>query len=142
MGLLTRSIRLPAADWRLLVRAGTLLVVMRLALPVLPFRIIRKLGRETSQVDRSDPLLPLPRIVWALGWANRIFPGATCLPRALAAESLLRRMGHPAILHIGVARGRRRPVDAHAWVECGGEVVAGGDVVGRYIVLGSGTMLP
>jgi hypothetical protein len=138
MGLLTRSLRLPAADWGLLVQAGTLLLAMRLGLLVLPFRIVRRLGWRARRVDGPDPRAPIHRIAWALAWANRIFPGATCLPRALAAEAVLRRMGHPATLHIGVARGSDRPVDAHAWVECRGQIVAGGDSVERYAALEQG----
>lgn len=55
-------------------------------------------------------------------------PGATCLARALAAEWLLRRGGHDARLTIGVASGRNASLDAHAWVESGGIVVAGDDI--------------
>lgn len=66
-----------------------------------------------------------------------------CLPQALACHVLLRRAGHPATLYIGVRRpgdGVRRPhdeepadrsragpLDAHAWVESEGRVVAGGE---------------
>lgn len=68
----------------------------------------------------------------AMNRAARTIPGSTCLARALAAEWLLRGGGHDALLTIGVARGQGASLDAHAWVESGGVVVAGDDQLGRY----------
>jgi hypothetical protein len=38
---------------------------------------------------------------------------------------MLRRLGVDTALRIGVSRARTSPVDAHAWIECGEEVVVG-----------------
>jgi len=43
-----------------------------------------------------------------------------CLPKALTTLFLLRRAGHGAEICIGV---RQFPFEAHAWVECGGEIL-------------------
>jgi hypothetical protein len=58
------------------------------------------------------------------GWR---MPGAkTCLNQALAAQMLLAQRGYPALLHIGVAKGKEGQFQAHAWVESEGKVVIGG----------------
>ena len=49
-----------------------------------------------------------------------------CLPQALAAQLLLVRRGFPARLRLGVAKGDRGQVRAHAWMETDGRVVTGG----------------
>jgi len=57
--------------------------------------------------------------------AQRVVPGATCLPQALAAEALLKRGGLPADLRIGVMKGASGKLLAHAWVESDGRIVVG-----------------
>ena len=75
----------------------------------------------------------LEQIAWAVAAASRCVPVATCLVQALAAQVLLGRRGHPVELHIGVARGARGRLEAHAWVESRGRVVIGGvDDLSRY----------
>lgn len=49
---------------------------------------------------------------------------AVCLPRALAAQAMLRRRGIASRLCLGVARADRS-LSAHAWVEIGGKVIVG-----------------
>lgn len=51
----------------------------------------------------------------------------TCLPQAIATQVLLARRGYPAFIHLGVAKGMEERIEAHAWVECQGRVVIGGD---------------
>ena len=54
-------------------------------------------------------------------------PGAkTRLNQALVTQMLLARRGYPALLHIGVAKGKEGQFQAHAWVESEGKVVIGG----------------
>lgn len=74
-------------------------------------------------------------IAWAVTLISSYVPKATCLVQALAAESLLARAGYPSKLHLGVARAEprsRRTLDAHAWLECGGQVLLGDSVAHRY----------
>jgi hypothetical protein len=51
-----------------------------------------------------------------------------CLPRAVAATSMLRRRGIECRAHLGV-RGDKPP-EAHAWVTVGGMVVQGAPIDG------------
>ena len=59
--------------------------------------------------------------------AARVVPGRTCLTDALAADVMLCRRGHPSTLRLGVRKhaGAAVPVEAHAWVESDGAIVAG-----------------
>lgn len=71
----------------------------------------------------------------ALHLAARNLPlRALCLERSLALWWLLRRQRIPAALRIGVRRDPGgEPLEAHAWVEVGGDVVGDDDDVGaRY----------
>ena len=139
MTSLARFLRLPAGDRKLLVLAGTLLLAVRLGLWLLPFRVVRRLALGAAAAGGRLACSPPERIAWAVATAARFVPGATCLPRALVAESLLRRMGYAATLHIGVTRGDDRTLEAHAWVEYLGKVVVGEAGVERYSTLNSAT---
>ena len=130
---------MPAGDRKLLVLAGALLLAVRLGLWLLPFRVVRRLALGAAAAAGKPAGLPPERIAWAVATAARFVPGATCLPRALVAESLLRRMGYAATLHIGVTRGDDRTLEAHAWVEHLGKVVVGEAGVERYSTLNSAT---
>jgi hypothetical protein len=51
---------------------------------------------------------------------------AACLPRALAAQAMLRRRGVPSRLCLGVARDGQK-LSAHAWLELGQDhIIMGG----------------
>jgi hypothetical protein len=67
--------------------------------------------------------------------SNALPVETTCLPRALAAGSLLARYGYDSTLRIGVARDDGE-FAAHAWVERDG-VVTIGDLpdLGRFVPL-------
>ncbi len=120
--------RLAPADRSLLVEAILWLGATRLALWLLPFRVVRRLLARTARSpwQRRGSKPSVERIVWAVSLAQRVVPYASCLPQALAAEALLLRNGYPADLRIGVVRTAAGRLSAHAWVETGGRVVMGG----------------
>ena len=136
MAKLRKFLLLPPAERSLLVKAGVLLVVMRLALCLLPFpslmRLVRRLNHPRIEVLASDPLL-LDKIAWAVQTSARHVPKATCLTQALAAQTLLRRLGFRADLHIGVARDSSKQFQAHAWVVSDGKVIIGGVEHENYV---------
>lgn len=131
---------LPAFERGLALRALGWLFVLTLATRRLSFPRVRQLvERRPPGPRRSDEW---PRAVRrAMKRAERSLPGSTCLTRALTAELLLRRGGHPARLSIGVASGAAGiPLDAHAWVESGSLVVTGDAALPSYapiLVLGA-----
>lgn len=130
-----RFLRLPAGERRLLLEAALMLAVTAAGIRVVRFQAVRRwLARLAAVSDRE--VRAADRIVWAVETASGRLPGArTCLPRALVAQALLARHGFPANFRIGVARRDDGRVAAHAWVECGGEVVIGGGDIARYCSL-------
>lgn len=140
MKRLRKFLRLPPADRRLLASAGLLLGAINLALSLLSFQIVRKLLARMEQGSARPTRMGQPsseRIAWAVAVASRYVPKASCLTQALAARVLLIRQGHPAHLHIGVARIGGSEVSAHAWVESGGRAILGGSEKESYTLLGS-----
>lgn len=126
---------LPTLDRRMLIKAALLLELTKLGMRLLPFRTLSRLlaraAGTTVGLRRADHASP-ERIGWAVEAASRHAPGLkTCLAQALAAHVLLTRRGHPALLHIGVARGEQGQFQAHAWVESKGKVVIGGSEMER-----------
>jgi hypothetical protein len=80
------------------------------------------LGRMARVRTRTTSV---SEVIWAVGAAGRRITGTTCLIEALAADTMLRRRGHQPLLRIGVRQGEHSLLDAHAWVECDGQVVMG-----------------
>ena len=124
-----KFLRLPGADRRLLVKVMLLICAVRLMLRLLPFRMVRELLTKLSHkpaagVDAEQG--SIERVVCAVTVASRYAPAATCLTQALVTKLLLGRLGHHAIVRIGVARSYAGEMQAHAWVEAGGRVVIGG----------------
>lgn len=67
----------------------------------------------------------IDRIVWAVETAANLLPfELLCLPRALAAKYMLRKV--PAVtLEIGIEVNPAKAFEAHAWIERNGNVVIG-----------------
>lgn len=141
--------RLAAAERQLAVRAFGMLALARLALAVAPFRWVRGLvdragarGARGARGALTDDPAFARAVGKAVSRAARLMPGARCLPRALAAEVMLRRAGHTARTSIGVALDGA-PLAAHAWVESAGVVVTGDTAdLGKYrtlVVFGGAT---
>ena len=114
----------------LLVQAAACLLCLRLLLFILPFRHVNALVRHWSKPGQAP--IPGGRIAYLINAAANRIPRTTCLPRALVAQILLRRHGHHAELHIGVAKDPSGSFQAHAWVESAGRIIIGGFEVGRY----------
>ena len=120
-------------DARLLAAAGAAITTIRIALWIMPFRIIRAAVTRlvTPLRRRAGERPPLERIIWSIHVAARFIPHATCLTQSLAAQVLLMRHGYPAELRLGVTRDAGE-FQAHAWVESNGRIVIGNADVWRY----------
>ncbi len=134
---LRRFFTLSTAERRALARALVTVATIRLALWVLPFRVIRPvIGRITARPRGADADAEATRrIAWAVAAAAARIPRATCLTQALAAQVLLARIGEHADLRLGVARDHSAPALAHAWLEHRGHVLIGGAWLERYMPL-------
>ena len=136
LDLFRKFVHLPSRDRAVLTRTVLTLGAARLATWLLPFATGRRLlvGKQRAET----PNVTLDQITWAMTQAQRVVPRATCLPQALAAESLLTRGGLPADLQIGVMKTPQGKLLAHAWVESDGRIVVGALPEG----LGAYTRLP
>lgn len=107
---------LSAAQRRLLVEAGVLLVGAKVALPFV--RIEPQRGTPAA-VDpgTSEAARAVARLV-AIAAARAPFR-VTCLHRSLVLRRLLRARGIPCALRLGV-RSWNGEFEAHAWVELAG----------------------
>ena len=94
----------------------------------------RSATRATTGCDPWDA----HEVGWRIGAdvvrAARLVPRATCLVQALAGQWLITRKGASAALRFGVAKGAVG-VEAHVWLESGGQVVLGGDHRDRFTAL-------
>ncbi len=123
-GPLSKFLRLPATDRRLLVRSGVALGLARLALWLLPLRTARRFLARVSR-PHATSISTAERIGWAVSVTSRLVPQATCLPQALAAEALLTQDRHPVVLRIGVVKTDKGRIEGHAWVESEGRIIVG-----------------
>jgi len=89
----------------------------------LPFDQLVEALESWPQPPRS--LIQADRALTAVGRVYRLSPfKPSCLKSSLAAVGLLRSLGHPARLAIGI-KPVRGPVEAHAWVELDGKPLSG-----------------
>ncbi len=140
---LARFRRRPAEQRRLLVRAGLMLGLMRIAIR-LPFRnVARAIGLHQGEAAESVAPEAVARAA-TIGWAVRAAAThtpweSTCLVQGLAAAVLLRRHRIEGTLYLGVARDNDTPegLSAHAWLRCGELVLTGGAERDRFTPVAS-----
>lgn len=117
------------------VTASFTVILVRLALWILPFRVLRQFSGKPSGEENGSGKVHVARrsrIASAIRIVSRVIPGATCLTQALAAQALLRLRGDWAKLCLGVGRGELGEFKAHAWLEADGKIIIGDspDLVG------------
>ncbi|MCM3874364.1 MAG: lasso peptide biosynthesis B2 protein [Pyrinomonadaceae bacterium] len=123
-----RFLSSPAAERRILIKAVTLLWIVRIGLWILPFQRLRTLLsiRSANIVATKSVPVQAERIARCVKVMSRFVPAATCLAQSLVTVKLLEDAGFPACLRIGVARDKSGELEAHAWVESKGKVIIGG----------------
>ncbi|MCV3215226.1 lasso peptide biosynthesis B2 protein [Plectonema radiosum NIES-515] len=118
--------RMGVGDRHLLIMTLVILATMRLGLWLMPFRtllkVLAKISRDRSQTTNQ---VSVGKIAWAVNAVSRYMPGVKCLARALTTQVLISRYGHSCELRIGVAKGEKGTLEAHAWVEYQGRVAMG-----------------
>jgi hypothetical protein len=129
MSKLYKFLQLPLEDRKILIEAILLLAAIRLGLWLLPFHRLRRFLIGIAQLGYRSPKghqISINRVVWILAAARRYIPGVRCLAQAMAAQILLTRCGYLTYLRVGIARGTKGQLEAHAWAEIQGEIVVGG----------------
>ena len=103
--------------------------IMRLALWLFPFNVVRRrlaaISANWSQHEVKNPI-SVAAIIWCVTVASYYTPGkAKCLVKALTTQLLLNRYGYSHQLHIGVALNQAQVLEAHAWIEYEEHVIMG-----------------
>jgi hypothetical protein len=112
--------------------AIVMLAAARFAVRFVPAtRLVAWASRPPRRINR----FALGEVGW-ISWAVETIGAkrwmkALCLPRALAAQAMLRRRGIASRLCLGVAR-EGDALAAHAWIELGQEMIVGGAEAPRF----------
>jgi hypothetical protein len=123
----------PKTKQRLYLReAAVMLFVARLAVRCVPSaRIFAWAERRPRRICR----FAADEVRWTAWAVEHVADGArmtsACLPRALAAQAMLRRRGISSRLCLGVARAGGETL-AHAWLEVGDDRIVGGADAGGF----------
>ena len=128
MRRILKFVRLPSTEQRVLVKSAFLLVAVRLGLLIFPFRALLNLlerAKSESREESNVSGMTSDRIAWAVVVTSRYIPFTKCLTQALVAQILFAQYGYAAHLRIGVSKNENEQLEAHAWVECKGQVVIG-----------------
>ena len=129
--LARRARRLPASSWGTLVQVLPVLLVVRMALWVLPYRTVSRLfdvpPDEVAARTKETPRRTVA-LVRTVAWAGRtLLADRPCLTQAIAGRWLLARRGYVSDLKMGVRRKEGGGgIAAHAWLEMDGRIVLGG----------------
>jgi Transglutaminase-like superfamily len=132
------------STWRqraLLAEAALALTVAEAAIRWAPLRWVgRGMGRnsvESPAANTPEQADRARQIGWALRTAARHLSwNCRCLAQALAGRWMLKRRGIPSTVYLGVGRGRREWLDAHAWLRSGEVVLTGGAGRQRFKTIG------
>ncbi len=113
---------------RLLIEATIALLLARFAVRVMPAeKIVSWASRSPRRPDRFTPttlIQAICRTVDEVG--ERPWMRAVCLPKAIAAQAMLRRRGVGGHLCLGAGR-KEGELAAHAWLELEQDVIIGGN---------------
>ncbi len=136
MTLVVKFFKIHPRERSIVVRSFVWVVLYRIGLWVLPFRVTKKWAVDTASPASNDcDHQMVAEIVRAVRFASRYVPYASCLTQALAAKRLLGHHGQSSDLKLGVAKSSGE-FEAHAWLEIDGRIVLGKQRLhSRYSVL-------
>lgn len=136
-----RFLRLPFEQKKRLGRAFVWVLLVRLGLWVVPFRVLNQWVPGGYQIE-GDLQPDWGRVKEAMRFvrmSSRFVPSATCLTQALAGRAILSSLGQTSRLQLGVDLDRDRTLSAHAWLLVDEKVVIGRTHdFARYSVLNAG----
>src|SRR4051794_25480387 len=137
-GLWRAWCRAGAAERLLAAEALMWLLIARLLVLTLPFRIVARLLQRGVRHPRAAAPERIRRITWSLNAISRRAPWrCECLERATAGAMMLRLRRYPTSIFFGVAPAPGGgALQAHAWLRCGDLPVVGEEMpVGDFAVV-------
>jgi hypothetical protein len=136
MKLMRQFANLPRRAKASLFIAFSALLACRLALWVVPFRILRRAIDQSPSVRPILRSFPTEQLRWAILAGARRIPLASCLTQAIALHCLMARAGRRSQLRIGVAKDAAGVFQSHAWLEYQGNILVGGhEDLTRYVAM-------
>jgi hypothetical protein len=143
MNRLLKFIRLPAVERRLHLEAVLWLGIFRLAISILPFRWLSPaLGDQTADVptmptERETDIARISKAVVTMG--DHLPWKCGCLVQGLSGKTMLRLRGIESALILGLKKETESGLAAHAWLQCGGEILIGKRGTKRFKVISTFT---
>jgi hypothetical protein len=126
----------------LLVEAYWQLGLVRVSILIRSFNAIApSLGRQGVEptIDIAPQLSSQADMIgWAVRAAARRTPWrSNCLAQAIAAKRMLKKRGIPSTLFLGVKKNAEEngPMKAHAWLQCGKQILTGKKLHGTFTVI-------
>ncbi len=138
-----KFIKLSAEEKNLFMEAYYTLGMMRAAILRVSFkRLTRSLEHqpkksELAQLDEEQMRMALS-IGKAIGQAAAYTPWeSACLAQSLAAHRMLQKRGIPGVFYLGAAKDEEgeEKMKAHAWSQCGDQIITGGGGHEKFTVL-------
>lgn len=124
----SRLARLRPIEWAALAEGLVTLALASAAIRVLSFRRVAAWASRGPQPASGFDPEAVRRVRWAvLIWARRVPWRVVCFQRGLALHLMLRRRGIASVMRYGVAHLPQKGLNAHVWVDVGGETVIGGE---------------
>jgi hypothetical protein len=132
MRRLRKWLALSPAEKRTFLEALRLLWMIRLALWILPFGMVRRFVSDYHPARATLPAKGDPALLTeAVMRAARLVPVGTCLTQALSTKVLLARRGLACEVRFGARKIQER-FEAHAWVEMEGRAILGEPSPGEF----------
>lgn len=123
-----KLLKFPPSQKVLFVKALILVIAIRAALWIVPFKWLKKhlmhdlkVKKRAAEADR----IHVHHVIYHVKNAAGLVPCASCLTQSLAALILMRHNGQDSELKIGVAKDENEQFRAHAWLEANGQIILG-----------------
>lgn len=117
-------------EWRLLLASMLLLPLAALVLDLFGFKRTQTFMSRFVRAERGTDFPEVNTLQEARGVARMVSVAAgnglyraNCLKQSLVLWWLLARLGISSEIQIGVNREEAEAINAHAWVECGGQAL-------------------
>lgn len=137
MSLVAKIARHSFADLALVSEALVLLSLARLALKVVPVRVLdRYFSKPPNAASPAPDRSAIGKVRWAVtAAANHAPMQFVCFPLAIASQSMLRRRGIASTMYYGVAHSPEGVLEAHVWLMTGDRYIVGGETAANFRVL-------